>query len=956
MAARVRLLFAVCSLVAAASAQMLPSYQWVKELDASGSDTFAGLATDAQGNIFVAGSTMSLAFPVKAALQSHSASSGLYRIDGPGPAYTALGLASASSIAIDPQNSSILYAASSGSLVLSVDGGFTFRSQSSPSAHVNSVVIDPSNGQILYAGTGDAGILKSTDSGATWIAVNTALPTQSNGHLSVVGNLWIDPVTPGAVFAAVGAVLARTADGGASWQTTFSQYPPLNITFDFSNPGIVYLGTVGPEVFISRDGGITFVPLPAPQGVFQVVADPNQQGRLLGASGAGIYESDDGGLSWALNANTSLTGPGIVPDWANGVLYAEQWFPRIGIVRISSDLQTVTPVGPPVGAGVLVISNDRVYTGNPGSTDVFVAKINPAGVILWSTYFGGSANDVATAIALDSAGNVYVTGTTNSTDFPVTKGAYATQGNAFLFRLNADGSPGYSTRIANISPSAIAVDSAGSAFIAGTAPGSCSEPPFLAGIGMVPTQAALARFDPTGASLLYSTVAGSCGSFESGTALAVARDGTAYAGTTSGVYHIDTTGTKVLSSLPAIVAQAIAFGPDGSVYIAGTPVASQFQPTTRAFQTASNTPLSLPEEVPQLQAAIVKGDPALNTLAATYFSTYYGNQLYALVTDSAGNVYVGGQTAPQGLPARTPFAEGFAPQTGFLAELSGDLSTLLFSTYLGDAEYFGVGGIGIGSGGSVVIGGLTGQAFASNGSYGPHNVWINSLALAPPPALRIDAVENAASLLDGPISSGETIVVRGTGFDNNTQLLIDGTPIASIAITPTTVTAVAPASFPSAAVTIEVQSGGASSNQVLVPVAMASPGIFSEDGTGAGQGYIFNKDGTLNTPSNPASPGDPITVFATGIGPVSSAQGYLATQYPVNVFIQGLYCGGISAAFGPMGGFPGNVFQLKVHVPDPAVLFANRPDVNFQFAPLAPVVMQVNGASSQQWLVVSIRQ
>ena len=57
-----------------------------------------------------------------------------------------------------------------------------------------------------------------------------------------------------------------------------------------------------------------------------------------------------------------------------------------------------------------------------------------------------------------------------------------------------------------------------------------------------------------------------------------------------------------------------------------------------------------------------------------------------MTLDASGNLYVGGNTAPQGLPTRTPLQGGFAESTGFLSELSGDLSTLLFSTYFGDNE------------------------------------------------------------------------------------------------------------------------------------------------------------------------------------------------------------------------------------------------------------------------------
>jgi uncharacterized protein (TIGR03437 family) len=279
-----------------------------------------------------------------------------------------------------------------------------------------------------------------------------------------------------------------------------------------------------------------------------------------------------------------------------------------------------------------------------------------------------------------------------------------------------------------------------------------------------------------------------------------------------------------------------------------------------------------------------------------------------------------------------------------MSELSGDLSTLLFSSYFGDTENFTVSGLGIGANGSVVIGGVTGQG---NGNWGnPANLWLNSLALTPPPALRIDAVENAASLLDGPISAGETIVVKGAGFGSDARLSIGGESVAAISITPTAISATVPADIGTGAATVAVQSGGASSNQVLMPVAVTSPGIFSADGTGSGQGYILNKDGTLNTPANPAAPGDPITIMATGVGPVSFTDGYAVTEFPVNVFINGVYCAGVAAVMGPMSGFPGNVYRITVYVPNPGL----------KLPPLSGVVMQIDGARSQNGIAISIAQ
>jgi uncharacterized protein (TIGR03437 family) len=341
-------------------------------------------------------------------------------------------------------------------------------------------------------------------------------------------------------------------------------------------------------------------------------------------------------------------------------------------------------------------------------------------------------------------------------------------------------------------------------------------------------------------------------------------------------------------------------------------------------------------------------------LAATYFGS--AALVKAMTIDAGDNVYIAGSTASTGLPTRTPLAGGFASPTGFMSELSGDLSTLLFSSYFGDTEYFTVSGVGIGLNGSVVIGGATGQisgftAYPANQG----DVWLNSLALTAPPSLRIDSVENAASLIDSPLSAGETIVINGAGFGSNARLTIGGAAVSPLSITLTAITATVPATVPAAAAAVEVQSGGAGANQVLMPVTVTSPGIFSQSGTGYGQGYILNQDGTLNSPSNPAAPGEKITIFATGVGPMTFTQCCAVTEYPVNVFIDGVYCDGVSAIVGQVTGLPGSVYQITVYVPNPAVLFPNS-NPPFVFPPLDGVGMQVNGASSQPGIAISIAQ
>ena len=470
------------------------------------------------------------------------------------------------------------------------------------------------------------------------------------------------------------------------------------------------------------------------------------------------------------------------------------------------------------------------------------------------------------------------------------------------------------------------------------------------------SDAFLTKFSASGSALSYSTYLGVANA--TGKLLALGSSGSAYiAGTTSGnptVYELDPTGSSLLASAQTgFTPQAIGVAPDGGVYVAGYARAGQIQPTPGAFQTGSGFG-SLPSQGGGTSSVIVKMDGGLrNVVAATYFGEHYGQAFQAMAFDPSGNVYLGGSTAPQGLPARTPFVEAFGPGTGFLTELSGDLSTLLFSSYLGDAEVFSVSGIAMGSNGSVLIGGTTGGS-----GNGPMNVYINSLALTAPPSLRIDAIQNAASVLDGPLSPGETIVLRGAGFGNDSILTIGDAVIPPLSIAGERITAVVPANLPNSALAVRVQSGGSGSNSVLVPpAANASPGLFSADGSGYGQGYILNQDGTLNGPSNPAAMGDKITILATGVGPVSFTNGYAVTASPVSVYIDGLYCDGVAAVMGSVAGFPGSVYQLTVLVPNPASLAANNPNLkNFTFPPLVGITLRVGGGTSQSGLAISIAQ
>jgi uncharacterized protein (TIGR03437 family) len=611
-----------------------------------------------------------------------------------------------------------------------------------------------------------------------------------------------------------------------------------------------------------------------------------------------------------------------------------------------------------------------------GQTNVFVTKLDPSGNILYSTYYGGGSENPA-AMTVDAAGDVYVTGSA-ALGFPTTAGTYspgvpppylgATVGNGgaagFLFKLKPDGSLGYSTYFATAqTPQAIAADKSGSVWVAGNTHGGlpatpgalqttycCPQQPGQIFFVPQPDEAFLARFDPAASTLLFATYVNAGGTIGLSMTLAVAPDGTAYLGNSDGIYRIDATGSSMLASFTQLRSiQALALAPDGSLYVAGIP--TTFQPGPGAFQTTSNPLPELPTEgVERAFDAIVRLDPQLqNVLSGTNFYSFYGTTINSLALDAAGNVYAGGTTTP-GLPKRTPFQQGFTQ--GFMSELPGDLTSLLFSSNFGDDYGFTVRGVAAGSKGNIILAGPEG---VKNQVPSPSNIWVNSLTLAPPPAVRIDAIDNAASLVDGTISPGETILVQGAGFGSDAQLLMAGVAVPVISIAPTKIIATFPSTFQGTYAFVEVHSGGAVSNQLLVSVVPVSAGLFSANGLGYGQGYILNHDGTLNTPSNPAAPGDRITIYATGVGPVSFNNGYAVTQYPVAVFIDGFYCNGVAAIMGPVAGFPGDVYQLTVYVPIPGNFAPNDPALqNFTFPAQDPVILQIDGVRSQTALAISI--
>ena len=173
-----------------------------------------------------------------------------------------------------------------------------------------------------------------------------------------------------------------------------------------------------------------------------------------------------------------------------------------------------------------------------GINDAFVTKLNSTGTALvYSTFLGGTGSDFGNGVAINAAGNAYVTGVTDSSNFPVTPGAFQTMKaagqDAFVTELSADGSAlAYSTFLGGEGTDSginIAVDTDGNASVTGST-GSTDFPTTADAIQSAyggNNDAFVTRLNATGTGLVFSTYLGGSAA-ESGFAIWVDTAGSIY--------------------------------------------------------------------------------------------------------------------------------------------------------------------------------------------------------------------------------------------------------------------------------------------------------------------------------------------------------------------------------------------------------------------------------------------
>jgi hypothetical protein len=339
--------------------------------------------------------------------------------------------------------------------------------------------------------------------------------------------------------------------------------------------------------------------------------------------------------------------------------------------------------------------------------DAFVAKLTSDGTTLvYATYLGGNAHDSVADIAVDSAGNAYITGQTDSTDFPTVRAVQANNRgqDAFVAKLSADGSQLiYSTYLGGSSDdgaAAIALDIAGSAYIAGTtiSPDFPTENAFQPVCGQPESDGFVVKLSPGGTALAYSTCLGG-NSADEVRDIAVDSLGAAYVtGYTSSANFPTVNSLQTLQGCcDAFVAklasdgkrliystllggsggergEGIALDESGAAYVIGGTSSLDF-PTVNAVQPVLG---SSPD------AFVAKLAPEGGALI---YATYLGGNGYdvgaSIAVDTAGAAYVTGWTASSDFPTMNSLQSFSGLFDAFVAKLDSEGTALVYSTYLG---------------------------------------------------------------------------------------------------------------------------------------------------------------------------------------------------------------------------------------------------------------------------------
>jgi hypothetical protein len=446
------------------------------------------------------------------------------------------------------------------------------------------------------------------------------------------------------------------------------------------------------------------------------IANPIQ--GLEGAQNAFVARLNPAGS--ALVFSTYLGGSGI--DWGTGIAVDSSGNAYVTGATSSRNFPTANPF----------------QRNLAGGDDAFVTVLGPTGSeLVYSTFLGGSSDDFGNGIAVDTPGNVYVTGETSSTNFPISNPLQSSlrgTPNAFVARLNWvwGGSPlVYSTYLGGSSGdvgSGIAVDPSGNAYVTGTT-SSADFPtanPFQASLAGG-ENGFVAKLNPAGSALVYSTYLG--GSTEDR-------------------------------------ASGIAVDSSGNAYVTGQTQSSDF-PTANPLQASLGG-------AGATNAFVAKFNPAGSALV---YSTYLGGSDQdpgrGIAVDSSGNAYVTGGATSTNFPTANPLQANLAGSVNaFVAKLNPAGSALVYSTYLGGGGRDQGAAIAIDSAGSAYVTGGTNSTnfpianpFQANlGAGASSNAFVAKISTPPAPGVTFSTTDlTFGSVPEGTASSVKSVTLTSSG-------------------------------------------------------------------------------------------------------------------------------------------------------------------------------------------------
>lgn len=315
----------------------------------------------------------------------------------------------------------------------------------------------------------------------------------------------------------------------------------------------------------------------------------------------------------------------------------------------------------------------------PGSDHVFVAKFDNTGSnLIYADYIGGNSQDYGYSLALDASNEVYVTGSTASSDFPVVnayQGTYPGSFNGFLTKISSDGaSLLYSTYLGGNGsdiPVKVAIDSLSDAYVAGTT--SSTNFPVANAYqstaqpnqgGVYGNYGFLTKFSPDGSSLIFSTYFGGSSNQSSSCS------------------------PTPCWPQPASSITGMALDASGNTYLAGTTNTYNFPTTSGAYLTTNTT--SQNASVGFVSKLSASGNLGYSTY---FYETFGFTDITGIVADSSGSAYITGLSFSDGTFPITstsicdPAVSATACSYAFVTKFDPTAATLAYSTFLGPNNY-----------------------------------------------------------------------------------------------------------------------------------------------------------------------------------------------------------------------------------------------------------------------------